>query len=511
MVATGSVTQPPFAKDATTLSPIARRTKIVATLGPATDSDEMLDSLVKMGVDIFRFNMSHAKAAWVKSTAARLRAIAAQHQRLVALLIDTQGPAIRTGDLRQPLTLKAGDTFTFTVRGHRSTEEYSVDVNYDDLVNDINAGDIVLVDNGLLRMQVVSKEANRIDCKVLTPGQLGNRRHINLPGVKVNLPAITEKDKEDILTGIEAGMDFVALSFVREAADIQTLRDYLAAHGGKHMRVVAKIEDQCAIRNLNGIVAEADAIMVARGDLGVECPYEDLPLIQRHIVRTTQLAMKPVIIATHLLESMIHTPMPTRAEITDVSNAVLENTDAIMLSGETSVGRYPLACIEVLQRVAARVENSRSQMRFQDELKLTLKSQWIASAAVHLADRLHARCLCVFTQTGRLAGLCAALRPERTRVFAFTPNATAANQLCLRQGVTSFVMPAQWDAESTIRAAERMLLERGLIAPGDRIVAVSNMLAHGEIIGAVQLREIARDAQGQVDSRAIMTTPAPAE
>jgi pyruvate kinase len=495
MVATQS--NPKTTTSTLAAAPLTRRTKIVATLGPATDKDETLEALVKMGVDVFRFNMSHAQPDWVKQTAARLRNFASKAGRQVGLLLDTQGPAIRTGDLRQPLTLKAGDTFSFTVRGFRCTEEYSVDVNYDDLVNDIHPGDIVLVDNGLLRMQVEAKDSNRIDCRVLTPGQLGNRRHINLPGVKVNLPAITEKDKEDILTGIAAGVDFVALSFVREAADVQTLRDYLREIGAPSVGIVAKIEDQCAVRNLNEIIAESDAVMVARGDLGVECPFEDLPLIQRQIVRTAQLAMKPVIIATHLLESMIQTPMPTRAEITDVSNAVLENADAIMLSGETSVGRYPIQCIEVLQRVAHRVESSQAQLRCQDELKLTHKSQWIASAAVHLADRLNARCLCVFTESGRLAGLCAALRPERTPVYAFTPNTLSANRLCLRHGVTSFVMSASWDAESTIRAAERTLLERGLVNRGDRIVAVSNMLAHGEVIGAVQLREVGRDAAVQ--------------
>ncbi len=467
-----------------------RRTKIVATLGPATDSDEMLEALVRAGVNVFRLNMSHGHPDWVAAICPRLRAIAADVGRLIGILLDTQGPAIRTGDLPQKLDLKTGDQFTFTVRGHRSEEQFSVDVNYDDLVNDIGVGDVVLVDNGLLRMEVQSKDEHRIVCRVLTSGQLGSRRHINLPGIKVNLPAITDKDRADIRAGIAAGVDFIALSFVREAADIDTLRAFMTENGGSRIGVIAKIEDQSAVRNIEAIIAAADGVMVARGDLGIECPYEDLPLIQRQVVRAAQLAMKPVIIATHLLESMITSPMPTRAEITDVSNAVFENADAIMLSGETSVGRYPLACIDVLKRVAHRVESGQAIMRVQDELQLKNKTEWIASGAVHLADQLRARCLCVFTQSGRLAGICSALRPLHTPIYAFSPDALSAQKLCLRRGVTSFVMPASWDAEATIREAERTLLERDMLNVGDRLVAVANMLAHGEVLGAVQLREV---------------------
>lgn len=470
-----------------------RRTKIVATLGPATESDEMLTALLRAGVDVFRLNMSHAHPDWVRAIVPRVRALAEKHGRLVAMLLDTQGPAIRTGDLPEKLELKPGDPFTFTVGGHRSSERLSVDVNYEGLVHDLRAGDTVLVDNGLIRMEVLAVDAVSVSCRVLTPGVLGNRRHINLPGVKVKLPAITDKDEHDIRAGIEAGVDFVALSFVREAADVGVLRRLLAAAHATHIGVIAKIEDQSAVRNLDDIIAASDGIMIARGDLGIECPYETLPLIQRQSVRAAQLAMKPVIIATHLLESMIQHPVPTRAEITDVSNAVFENADALMLSGETSVGRYPLACVEVLQRVAERVE-TQPQLRVQEELQLTHKAELIASAAVHLVDRVQARGLCVFTQTGRLAGLCAALRPKRAPIFAFSPNPIGAHRLCLRHGVTSFIMPAAWDAEATIRAAERMLVERGLVAVGDRIVAVTNMLASGEVLGAVQLREIGAPA-----------------
>ncbi len=492
-VVEGAVSRSPNNRRAPTPLPPPpnRRTKIIATLGPATDSDDMLQALLQAGVDVFRLNMSHAHPDWVQAIVPRVRALAEQHARQVAVLLDTQGPAIRTGDLPEKLELSPGDTFTFTVAGHVSQERLSVSVNYDGLVRDLQAGDTVLVDNGLIRMEVLSTTDREVVCRVLTTGILGSRRHINLPGVKVGLPALTEKDRADLRAGLAAGVDYVALSFVREAADIGVLRQFLQEHGATQTGVIAKIEDQSAIRNLDQIIAVSDGIMVARGDLGVECPYDQLPLIQRQVVRAVQLAKKPVIIATHLLESMIQSPMPTRAEITDVSNAVYENADAIMLSGETSVGRYPLACIEVLQRVAHRVETGQPQLRVQDELELVHKAELIASTAVHLVDRVQARGLCVFTQSGRLAGLCAALRPKKAPIFAFSPNPVAAQRLCLRHGVTSFIMPAAWDAEATIRAAERMLIDRGLVKPGDRIVAVTNMLAHGEVLGAVQLREIA--------------------
>ena len=258
--------------------------------------------------------------------------------RPVGILLDTQGPAIRTGDLKTDLRLKPGDILEFTVRGARSEEKYSVDVNYEGLVKDISVGDTVLVDNGMMRLQVLEKRANRIRCKVLTPGTLGSRRHINLPGVRVNLPPLTKKDILDVTLGVEVGVDFVALSFVREKSDLEELRRLLMKKKSKAL-IVAKIEDQSAVHSIEEIIRTADAIMVARGDLGIEMPMEELPIIQRRIVKMSLRLGKPVVVATHMLESMIHNPMPTRAEITDVANAVYEQADALMLSGETSGGQ----------------------------------------------------------------------------------------------------------------------------------------------------------------------------
>ena len=317
-----------------------RKTKIICTLGPATEKTVTLRQMMREGADVFRLNMSHAEHPWVREIVPRIRKIAAEVQRPVAILLDTQGPAIRTGQLKTNLKLKPGDILEFTVRGAKSEEEYSVDVNYDGLINDISVGDTVLVDNGVMRLLVLEKKKNRIRCKVLTRGTLGSRRHINLPGVRVNLPPLTQKDLADVALGTELGVDFVALSFARETSDLEELRSVVKKLGSA-AQIIAKIEDQSAVRQIDDMIDAADAVMIARGDLGIEIPMEELPIIQRRIVKRCLRMGKPVIVATHMLESMIENPVPTRAEITDVANAVFEQADAIMLSGETSTGRYP--------------------------------------------------------------------------------------------------------------------------------------------------------------------------
>src|SRR4051794_4397616 len=334
-----------------------RKTKIICTLGPASQETEVPRPMIIEGGDVFRLNMSHAQHEWVREIVPRIRALATEIGRTVAVLLDTQGPAIRTGELQTNLQLKPGDILEFTVRGARSEEAYSVDVNYDGLVNDISAGDTVLVDNGVIQLLVLEKQQNRIRCKVLTPGTLGSRRHINLPGVRVNLPPLTQKDLSDVAVGAEVGVDFVALSFARQRSDVDELRQVMSTLGST-AQIIAKIEDQSAVAQIDEMIHAADVIMIARGDLGIECPMEELPIIQRRIVKQCLHFGKPVIVATHMLESMIENPVPTRAEITDVANAVFEQADAIMLSGETTVGKYPVRCVEVFDRVSRRIERS---------------------------------------------------------------------------------------------------------------------------------------------------------
>src|SRR5437762_4558464 len=378
-----------------------RKTKIIATLGPATDSPEMLGQLIGTGVNVFRINMSHALHDWVHRVVRDIRAAAEERHVSVGIMMDTQGPAIRTGDLPAALDLKPGQKFTLTVRGERSEEQRSVDVNYENFVKDINVDDVVLLDNGAIQMKVLAKQGNKVECEVLTEGTLGSRRHINLPGVKVSLPALTSKDLGDVEIGLQLGVDYIALSFVREAKDIQQLKA-VVERGQLRPYIVAKIEDQQAVKNLQEIVAEADAIMVARGDLGIEVPFEELPIIQRKIVKTCLRVGKPVIVATHMLESMIESPMPTRAEVTDVANAVFEQTDAIMLSGETTVGKYPVKCVEVFDRISRRIERS-GGVNYFEHAQLNAPRQKLVKSAVMMANELKAEAVLVVTWRGSMA------------------------------------------------------------------------------------------------------------
>jgi pyruvate kinase len=466
-----------------------RRTKIVSTLGPATDSPEMIGKLIDAGVNIFRLNMSHAPHDWVRRVHAAIRDESAKRSRHIGILMDTQGPAIRTGDLPVPLDLQPGQKFTLTVRGERDLEQHSVDVNYENFINDISVGDVVLIDNGAIEMKVLAKNGNKVECEVLTEGKLGSRRHINLPGVKVSLPALTAKDIKDVILGLELNVDFIALSFVREARDLLQLRE-LFPEDKPHPLIVAKIEDQQAIINLESIVQEADAIMVARGDLGIEIPYEELPIVQRRIVKTCLRVGRPVIVATHMLESMIESPMPTRAEVTDVANAVFEEADAIMLSGETTVGKYPVKCIEVFDRIATRIERSGSA-QFHDSAELTTAREKLVKSAVVLANELKASAILAFTRHGHMARYAAWMRPRYSPVYALCDNEKSANELTLSWGVTSFVVEFDFiEPQNTVENAVKKLTEQGRLAPGETVVIIGAISVGTEIVDAVQMRTV---------------------
>lgn len=359
-------------------------------------------------------------------------------------------------------------------------------ITYPNLVNDIHEGDTVLVDNGGIRLRVLEKLHRRMRREVLTGGELGSRRHINLLGVKISMPSITEKDRHDIELGISLGVDFIALSFVRERKDIEELREMLGARNCD-AKIIAKIEDHQAVINLVDLIDAADGIMVARGDLGIECPYEELTIIQRRTVKACIRYGKPVIVATHMLESMIENPMPTRADVTDVANAVFEQADSVMLSGETTVGKYPIECLEVLDRIAKRIERS-GGARYAEKVELADERQKIVRSAVVRANELKANGILVFTRYGHLAQYTAWLRPEHTPIFAFTNSDRHPNQLNLYWGVTPHVIQFSGDPEVTILRAEQSLLERNLLAKGDQVVIISDILARDKLINAVQMR-----------------------
>jgi len=448
----------------------------------------MIGKLIDAGVNIFRLNMSHAPHDWVRRVVADIRAQSAARKKFTGIMMDTQGPAIRTGDIGVPLDLQPGQKFTLTVRGEHDLEEHSVDVNYENFVNDINVGDVVLIDNGAIEMKVLAKTGNKVECEVLTEGKLGSRRHINLPGVKVSLPALTAKDIHDVKLGLELGVDFIALSFVREARDLMQLRELFEKD--KAPFVIAKIEDQEAIKNLEAIVREADGIMVARGDLGIEIPYEELPIVQRRIVKTCLRIGRPVIVATHMLESMIESPMPTRAEVTDVANAVFEEADAIMLSGETTVGKYPLKCIEVFDRIATRIERSGSA-QFHDSAELIDAREKVVKSAVVLANELKAEAILVFTRHGGMARYAGWMRPRYSPIYALCESEKCANELTMCWGVTSFVVEFDFiDPQNTVEMALKNLVAQGRLHAGTTVVIIGAISVGTEIVDAVQMRTV---------------------
>lgn len=464
-----------------------RKTKIICTLGPASEKTETLRQMIVAGADVFRLNMSHADHAWVRAIVPRIRALGREEKRPLAILFDTQGPAIRTGDLAKDLELKPGDILEFTVRGARREEAHSVDVNYHGLVDDVAVGDRVLVDNGVIQLVVVGKGKNRLRCKVLTAGRLGSRRHINLPGVRVNLPPLTDKDLKDIDLGVELETDFVALSFARQKSDVEELRRVLAKKKSK-ARIVAKIEEQSAVKQIDEMIEAADAIMVARGDLGIEMAMEELPIIQRRIVQRCLRFGKPVVVATHMLESMITNPVPTRAEITDVANAVFEQADGIMLSAETTMGRYPVECVKVFNRVARRIERSGGAGYAKEAILESARQKTVASAVI-LANSLAIAKLIVFTRHGTMARHVSNMRPERAPIFAFTPSDEVYRQLALSWGVLPIRIDFDEDPNQTIEAAETFLRDARLTQENDNLVIISDVRSSHGLVDCVQLRQ----------------------
>ena len=464
-----------------------RHTKIIATLGPATESPEKIKQLILAGVDVIRLNMAHATGEWVASIVGRIREISGEVQRHVAIMMDVKGPEIRTAKVDAPIDLVPGETFEFFIQAPTAGVR-GVSVNYPGLPADVVVGGIILVDSGLIRLEVLDKDETHVRCRVVTGGKLGSRRHINLPGVAVNLPALTEKDQVDIRCGIKAGVDFYALSFVRRSEDILVLRALLDSLASK-ARIIAKIEDQSGVKHLEEIVKVADAVMVARGDLGIEIDYHVLPLVQRRIVDSCLAQGKPVIIATQLLESMITSPIPTRAEISDVCNAVRERADAVMLSGETTTGSYPLECVEVLKNIVNSTEPSETR-GLNEVLRLVEpKAKMLRSAAV-LAQDLGGSGIVVFTRSGFLGYTLAALRAVGVPVYAFTDDEAIFRQLLLPWGVEPFLMPFDADPEETIRASIAYLKRRQWCETGAWLVVITNALANGKIIDTLQLRQV---------------------
>jgi pyruvate kinase len=466
-----------------------RLTKIVFTIGPATESEAMLEQLIVAGVDVCRLNMAHANEEWTRTTIRRVREVCRRTQRHIAIMMDIKGPEIRTGDLAASVELTAGQLIDLLPSpGEPEKGVLAVGVNYPLMGGDVTVGTTVLVDSGLIRLEVLETSADRVRCKVIVPAKLSSRRHINLPGVKVRLPALTAKDRADIIVGAEEQVDYFALSFVREADDVDILRRLLSDMKCS-ARIISKIEDQSGIANLDEIIVASDAVMVARGDLGIEVPMEDLPLIQKRMVDACIKHRKPVIVATHLLESMITSPVPTRAEVSDIAGAVWSTADAIMLSGETTTGLYPLECVQFMKRVAGRIESNATK-GYNSSLPLKTNKDRLLRSAVVLAQELGDAGIVVFTRNGLLPQALAALRGWRCPIYAFTDEPQVFRHMLLMWGVEPFLMEFRPEPEDSICDAFAYLLRRDWVKPGDWMVVVTNVLAGKKTIDSIQMRPV---------------------
>ena len=461
-----------------------RRTRLLATLGPASDSDETIKALIDAGADCFRINMSHAKHEVARDTVRRIRRIAVGSEYPVGILFDLTGPSIRTGTLEEAYQLKKGDRVEFRIEEAKASLPISTTVNYDGILNDVKVGNKLIVDNGTLLMEIESIAEDHLVAVNNTPGELGSRRHINLPGTRLNLPALTEKDRKDLDLAVECQADFVAGSFVRDAKHVRELKAEIKRLGG-HAQVISKLEDQEAMRNLDSIIEASDVIMVARGDLGIEVHIEELPILQRKIVKRCQEKGKRVIVATHMLESMISNPTPTRAEVTDVANAVFEEADVLMVSGETSIGKYPVACLEVLDRVARRIERS-GGLGFAENSDLQNDKQKTIRSAVQLADSIPGAVMAVFTRSGATAHHAALMRP-RAPIFAFTLNEQVRRFLTLSRGVRSFCIDFENSPRLTIAKGIETLREERNLKPGTPVIVVSDTLQDDRPVNTILL------------------------
>ncbi len=461
-----------------------RRTRFLSTLGPATDSEEMISALMDAGADCFRINMSHAKHEDARETVRKIRRLAMNKPYPIGVLFDLTGPSIRTGTLETPYQLKEGDQVEFRTNETQATLPISTTVNYGGLLKDVSVGNTLIVDNGSLIMEIESISEDHLIARNKTPGELGSRRHINLPGTRLNLPALTEKDRRDLDLAVECQADFIAGSFVRDAEHVLELKSTIKELGGI-AQVVSKLEDQEAIRNLDDIIEASDVIMVARGDLGIEVHIEELPILQRKIVKRCHEKGRRVIVATHLLESMISNPTPTRAEVTDVANAVFEEADVLMVSGETSIGKYPIKCLEVLNRVARRIERS-GGLGFGDKKDHLNDKQKTVRSAIQLADSLPGAVIAVFTRSGATANHTSLLRP-RSPIFALTGHEQVRRHLTLSRGVRSFCIDFENTPRLTIAKGIAVLRKERDIAPGTPVVVISDTLLDDRPVNSVLL------------------------
>lgn len=448
-----------------------RRAKIVATLGPATSNYEQIRSVIDAGVDVTRMNLSHGSYDVHEGVYQNVRKAANDAGRAVAVLVDLQGPKIRLGKFAAgPHELAAGDEFTITVEDIEGTKDIC-GTTFKGLPQDVQPGDPLLIDDGKVRLEVIDTDGVRVRTRVIVPGAVSNNKGINLPGVAVNVPALSEKDESDLRWGLELGADIIALSFVRDAADIDRVHEIMD-EVGRRVPVIAKIEKPQAVANLAEIVDAFDGLMVARGDLAVELPLEAVPIVQKEAVALARRMAKPVIVATQMLESMTHSPVPTRAEASDVANAVLDGADAVMLSGETSVGEYPVVTVQTMARIIASTEEHGLERIAPMTAKPRTQGGAITLAAAEVADFVEAKYLCIFTESGDSARRMSRIR-SKIPMFAFTTDPGIRRRLSLTWGIQAFMVDEVTHTDEMYRQVDDFLLGTGRAEVGEKVVVIS--------------------------------------
>ncbi len=453
-----------------------RKTKIVGTIGPASQSEEMLTKLVNAGLNVTRINFSHGGYEENGEKIETIKAVREKLNKPVALLLDTKGPEIRTGVLEtgnEKVTINEGQEFTFVNDDIIGNNERT-SISYKELYKDVTVGSTLLVDDGAIEFKITKIDGKDIVCKALNTGRLGSRKTMNVPGVKLELPALTQKDIDDITEGIKRGFDYIAASFVRKEADVKALRDLLDSNGGERVKIISKIENQEGIDNFEDILAASDGIMVARGDMGVEIPMEQVPIVQKHFIKRCNEVGKPVITATQMLESMTQNPRPTRAEVSDVANAVYDITGAIMLSGECAMGKYPVECVEAMNKISTAIESSVNYWKRFDKkstgkyVEKDLESA-IAYSTCVTAKHIDADAIVAYTHKGdsirKLAGLGAGCP-----IFAITDDEKTYHQLSVSFNVTPVLCKGEATIEDTITKGIETLKSEGILETGDTVV-----------------------------------------
>ncbi len=485
-----------------------RRTKIVATIGPATSTPEVIRALIEAGASTFRLNFSHGTHDDHQRSIRLIRQISFELNQPVGILQDLQGPKIRLGKFAEgPITLKKGDPYILTSRACPGTQEISC-VTYEPLADEVPAGAVIMLDDGRVEMVVerVDRETRELHCRTVVGGPLSNNKGVNFPGVYLSIKALTDKDKEDLTFGLDQGVDWVALSFVRNPNDVLEIKE-LIANAGKNVPVIVKIEKHEAIQEMEAILSISDGVMVARGDLGVELPAEDVPILQKRLIATSNRMGIPVITATQMLDSMVSSPRPTRAEISDVANAILDGTDAVMLSNETAVGKYPVEAVATMARIAVRIEQEKLTRNAQESNRSIPNA--ISCAVGQIAGQLDAAAIMTLTKTGSTARNVSKFRPQKP-ILAITPHVDVARQLQLVWGVKPLLVLDLPSTGQTFQAALNVALEKSLLQEGDLVVmtagtlqgvAGSTDLIKVEVVTAVRGKGIGI-GQGSISGRA---------